>query len=184
MQPSTGIMISAAAVFAIALFQHARTGNKGDTLAAILLATAVGVFIGMQVQKARSGDDAIAQLRKVTTYAEFSTLAAEDKPLLVMTYTQSCHYCHKLAPKIVELATEYAGRANVVAVEHNKVEPQLARAFNVEGYPTVMFYHEGTEQARVVGARGKAEYTKHLDSLLAKTVGEPERDDTDPQGME
>ena len=167
MPVAPGILIGAAAVFAVALFQHARTGHKGDTLAAILLATGIGVFIGMQVQKGLSGSGGIDELAKVTTFEQFGELLAEDTPLLVMTYSEDCHYCHTLAPTIVELSREYVGRVNVVAVEHDAVEPELAQAFSLRGYPTVFIYSGGLERAQFAGVRPRADYTNIIDGLLA-----------------
>lgn len=75
-----------------------------------------------------------------------------------------CMPCQSLLPVIEELGTELDGKAVVakVNVDENK---KLAMKFGVMSIPTVIFFVDGVEKERVVGAYPKGKYLEVINSL-------------------
>jgi thioredoxin-like negative regulator of GroEL len=170
LQSSTliGGAIGAGVGIVFALLRRDEDGSRSGGAMLVVLLALCGVVIGMQVGK-RSGEEALESLPALTTRAELDGQLTGDKPVLVMVYTTWCHYCHQLAPDIVSLAEDYAGRVAVFGVNHEAVEPGLQNALPIsQGYPTVFIYHHGEPYAILPGARNASEYCEILDELLAR----------------
>lgn len=75
-----------------------------------------------------------------------------------------CMPCQSLLPVIDELGDELAGKATVakVNVDDNKA---IAARFGVMSIPTVIFFVNGVEKARLVGVQPKQTYINTLNSL-------------------
>lgn len=77
-----------------------------------------------------------------------------------------CGPCRIMDPVLASLATEYAGRVRVVAVDVD--DDQLtAQQFNVRSMPTFVLLRDGREVGRVVGSRPRAFIAGMLDRALA-----------------
>lgn len=89
-----------------------------------------------------------------------------DVPVLVDFWAEWCGPCKALAPKITELATEYAGKAKIgkINVDEN---PNLTSRCGVSAFPTLLIYRDGDVKERIVGLRGKKELADALDGVLA-----------------
>lgn len=83
-------------------------------------------------------------------------------PVLVDIHSTHCPPCRVLGPVIDKLATEYEGRAKVVKLNttHNT---EVAGTLRVTAVPTVVLFHEGQEQSRLVGLRPEAAYRQLLE---------------------
>lgn len=77
-----------------------------------------------------------------------------------------CGPCKVMEPVMAALATEYAGRVRVVAIDVDD-EQLLAQQFNVRSMPTFVLVRDGTEVGRVVGSRPRAFIAGMLDRALA-----------------
>ncbi len=74
---------------------------------------------------------------------------------LVDVWGPSCQPCEKLAPIIVELASEYHGRVKVC--EMNAADAlKSASRIGVRGTPTILAYKNGAEIGRFVGWKPKS----------------------------
>jgi len=56
----------------------------------------------------------------------------------------------------------------MVAKMDTDANPQTPMSFGIMGIPTLIFFKNGKEVDRVVGAMPKAAITKKLDAILAK----------------
>lgn len=76
-----------------------------------------------------------------------------------------CGPCKMLAPVIEELAKEYAGKVRVYKADIEQAIETTNR-FKISSVPTLIFFKDGQEKARVLGAVAKSEIKKQLDALL------------------
>ena len=80
-----------------------------------------------------------------------------------------CGPCKVMEPVLAALATEYAGRVRIVAVDVNH-EPLLAERFGVRSMPTLVVLRDGREVGRVVGSRPRRFIAGVLDRALGGDV--------------
>lgn len=98
-----------------------------------------------------------------------------ELPVLVEFTTTWCGYCKQLAPIIADLAKAYGGRLKVVEVDGEK-HPQVARAFQVEGYPTLVVVKDGKIVEFMPGlARYETIEKMILPHVAQKRGGPPEK---------
>jgi len=109
-----------------------------------------------------------SRIIQVTTTEDFDArVLRADKPVLVDFFATWCPPCHLLAPTIEALSAEYAGRAEFVKVDVDE-SGQLARAYNIEGYPTILIFSEGKPVGRLLGLKRGDDYRKALDAAIAR----------------
>ncbi|MCR1899545.1 thioredoxin [Irregularibacter muris] len=88
-----------------------------------------------------------------------------DQPVLVDFWAEWCGPCQMVGPIIDDLAGEYDGKAKVAKLNVDE-QKDLARKFRVMSIPSVLFFKDGKEVDRLVGAQDKSQYASKLDSLL------------------
>jgi thioredoxin 1 len=98
------------------------------------------------------------------TDASFDTdVVNSDTPVLVDFWAEWCGPCKMMSPTIDAIATEYAGKLKVgkVNVDENG---GIAMRFNIRGIPTLLLFKGGRVVEQKVGAVGKSEVQKMVDS--------------------
>ncbi len=88
-----------------------------------------------------------------------------SEPFLVDFWAEWCGPCHLIAPSLVELAAEQAGRLRVGKLNVDDA-PDTARQFQVMSIPTLILFKDGEPQTRLVGARGKGQLLEELQAFL------------------
>ncbi len=110
---------------------------------------------------------ATTELMHVTD-SEFSQSVLESKlPVMVDFWATWCGPCRMIAPFVEEIARDYSGKAMVVKMDTD-ANPQTPMKYGIMGIPTLIFFKDGKEVDRLVGAAPKAMIAKKLDSVLAK----------------
>lgn len=99
------------------------------------------------------------------TDANFETILASGKPLLVDFWAEWCGPCKMIGPSVEELAKEYDGKAIIgkVNVDNN---PNTAAKFGIRSIPTLLFFKDGQVVDKQIGAVAKAALAKKLDAVL------------------
>ena len=97
---------------------------------------------------------------------EFEQAVLEaDGLVMVDFWAPWCGGCRLIAPIVDELANEYASKVKVVKINVDE-HADHAIEYEVRHTPTVIFFRNGQEVDRIVGAGNKAHYTSKLDALL------------------
>ncbi|MGI5922015.1 MAG: thioredoxin [Syntrophomonadaceae bacterium] len=88
-----------------------------------------------------------------------------EMPVMLDFWAPWCMPCKMVGPIVETLAEENAGKIIVgkVNVDENQ---SLAAQFGVRGIPTLMFFKDGKEVKRIVGAQGKVYLQMAIDEVV------------------
>ncbi|HMA54385.1 MAG TPA: thioredoxin family protein [Acidobacteriota bacterium] len=78
-------------------------------------------------------------------------------PVLADFYSTTCAPCHVMHPILERLAARRAGELAVIRINVD-TNLELAREFGVQGVPTFVIVHKGTERGRQVGAMDESSF--------------------------
>lgn len=84
--------------------------------------------------------------------------------LMVYFRAEWCGPCRVTAPSVAELAKEYAGRLPVGVCDVEDDE-DLALSLSVRNVPAILFFKDGAETGRVVGATPKAKIREMIEAI-------------------
>lgn len=100
-----------------------------------------------------------------TGAANLDRVLAAGRPMLLVFETPACEPCRTLEPGLKDLARTFAGRALVVQID-NAEEGNLAARFNVTRVPTLVYWQNGREFARIEGDAGATVIRGYLEAML------------------
>lgn len=86
------------------------------------------------------------------TSSSFPTYMSNNPFTMVEFFAPWCGHCKKLAPEYEKVAEQFAGRAGFAAVDATE-EKQLARIYNIKGYPSLRWFFRGREITEYEGPR-------------------------------
>jgi thiol-disulfide isomerase/thioredoxin len=101
-----------------------------------------------------------------TTAAVIQRILATGLPSLIVFETPDCGPCQSLWPALDELACDFEKRVLIVRVT-DASEGWLAARYHLSFVPTLLFWRDGAEQARIKGSPGRAALRAHLEFLLS-----------------
>ena len=107
----------------------------------------------------------MANVKIVDTNSFATEVVEASQPVLVDFWAPWCGPCKMLGPIVETLAEENAGKLTVakINVDENK---SLAAQFGIRGIPTLVFFNNGKEVKRLVGAQGKPQLQKVIDEVV------------------
>lgn len=84
---------------------------------------------------------------------------------VVFVWSPSCGYCQRMLPIMDQLSSQYAGKVKFAKLI-NEQNPLTSSRYTVQGVPTLLFFKNGKQVDRTVGALPKEEVERHLYTLL------------------
>ena len=81
-------------------------------------------------------------------------------------WAEWCMPCRIQGPIVEQVANKMAGRVNVCKLDVD-ANPASAERYGVAGIPSLIFFKDGEEAARLIGVQNEGTIVKTLESLLA-----------------
>jgi len=102
-------------------------------------------------------DSAAADVVHLANPAHFNKFFKQEKgKVLTMFYAPWCGHCKRMKPDYQAAATEMKGEAILAALDASKPENSpISRLYNVTGFPTLLYFNEGTMQFAYPGGNDK-----------------------------
>lgn len=104
-------------------------------------------------------------MARLINSSEFSGLLQEDKLLVVDFFATWCGPCKKLSPTLDEVSEELGEQVNLVKVDVDESE-DLAMNYGIRSVPTVLFFKNGQQVDKFVGALPKSEIVAKIQAQL------------------
>ncbi|RKX97295.1 MAG: thioredoxin [Spirochaetes bacterium] len=101
-----------------------------------------------------------------TSDANFQTDISEDNKLVIVDmWAEWCGPCKMIEPILEEVANEYSDKVKLVKlnIDHNQETPVKYGVMNI---PTLLFFKNGKEVDRVIGAIPKRQLVKKIEEHL------------------
>jgi len=93
------------------------------------------------------------------------TVKSSNTPILVDFWAEWCGPCKAIAPVLVELSAELAGKVTIAKLDVD-AHGDIAQRFSVMSIPTLLIFNSGEVQKRLVGAKGKGQLLQELAEFL------------------
>ena len=91
--------------------------------------------------------------------------ASHQRPILVDFWADWCSPCIAIAPVLQTVISESNGEVALAKLEVDEGENmKLAGRYQVRGFPTVILFKDGKEQARFSGAQSKTFIEEFIDA--------------------
>ncbi|HDN73855.1 MAG TPA: thioredoxin, partial [Archaeoglobus sp.] len=90
---------------------------------------------------------------------------ATHKNVVVDFWAEWCMPCKMIAPIIVELAKEYAGKVVFAKLDTDE-NPIIATRYSISAIPTLIFFRNGKPVDQIIGALPKSEIKRWIDRNL------------------
>jgi len=99
-----------------------------------------------------------------------SEVTSSELPVVVNFSAVWCMPCKAMGPMVDKVSTELESVVKVVKIDVDD-SPNTAKSFSIRGVPTFIFFKEGKEVDRWVGAnKNEAAFKEKINSLLTQEI--------------
>ena len=133
---------------------------------ALCLCLVAGLAACTAGEDAQQSADPLAQVVFLNSDNFDAEVYQADVPVLVDFTATWCVPCKVVDPIVESLAPEMAGRAKIGKLDIDE-SPDIYRGLGVNGVPHILFFKDGEEQDRIVGAQSRETYVEYLEAMIA-----------------
>lgn len=95
---------------------------------------------------------------------KFEEIVASETPSIVDFWAPWCGPCRMIAPVLEEIAEEMKGSIKILKVNVDDY-PGIAQKFGIMSIPTLLFFKNGENRGKIIGAVPKKEILKKIKEL-------------------
>jgi thioredoxin 1 len=101
----------------------------------------------------------------VITDSNFDELLKSGKPLVVDFWAEWCGPCKMVGPIIEDLAHEYEEKVIIGKMDVDE-NSDITSRFGIRNIPTILFFKDGVQVDKQVGATQKSVLAQKIEALL------------------
>lgn len=95
---------------------------------------------------------------------QFDEFVKQNGVVLVDCWAPWCGPCRRMGPIIEELAGDLAGKVAVAKLNTDENQ-DIARKYDIQAIPTLLFFKDGVQKEPLVGLRPKEDIIAYINSL-------------------
>jgi len=118
---------------------------------------------------ASSADHSTGNVRQIQETEFEAEVLQATLPVVVDFYAPWCGPCKRLSPLLDQLAAPLTNQVKFVKVNVDQA-PGLARQFEVQGVPTLIFFQDGKVVERITGLPRAGSLERRLESFASKNA--------------
>lgn len=113
-----------------------------------------------------NSDEFLSKVLDISSLKEGKPLKFKgDKPVIIDFYATWCGPCKRQAPIMEEIAKKYKGKIDVYKIDVDKTQ-DIARFFNINSIPTLLFIPKGGELFLNAGLTPQEDIEESIETML------------------